>query len=136
MRCTPPKGIAAPTAEEAYGRARELVEQLDARDYLASLLHGLWTLHHVRGELKVALALAEELENFGKAHDNLSASLVGKETRGLTCFQLGELTTARALFEQCDALDEPALRAGAAAANVLLLRDPCLAVTLAYTGLH
>ena len=64
---------------EAYGRARELVEQLDARDYLASLLHGLWTLHYMRGELKVALALAEELEMFGKAHDNLSASLVGKE---------------------------------------------------------
>jgi class 3 adenylate cyclase/tetratricopeptide (TPR) repeat protein len=126
------KGFAAPTAE-AYGRARELVEQLDARDYLASLLHGLWTLHYVRGELKVALALAEELENFGKAHHNLSALLVGKETRGLTSFQLGELTTARALFEQCDAFDE-ALRAGAAAANVLVLRDPCLAVTLGAQG--
>ena len=127
------QGFAAPTAE-AYGRARELAEQLDARDYLASLLHGLWTLHHMRGELKVALALAEELETFGKAHDNLSASLVGKETRGLTSLFLGELTTARALFEQCDALDELAIRAGAAAANVLVMRDPCLAITLGAQG--
>ena len=127
------QGFAAPTAE-AYGRARELAEQLDARDYLASLLHGLWTLHHMRGELKVALALAEELETFGKAHDNLSASLVGKETRGLTSLFLGELTTARALFEQCDALDESAIRAGAAAANVLVMRDPCLAITLGAQG--
>ena len=127
------QGFAAPTAE-AYGRARELAEQLDARDYLASLLHGLWTLHHMRGELKVALALAEELETFGKAHDNLSASLVGKETRGLTSLFLGELTTARALFEQCDALDKSAIRAGAAAANVLVMRDPCLAITLGAQG--
>ena len=105
------KGWSAPAVEEAYGRARELAEQLDAPDYLAPLLHGLWYFHNVRGELKVALALAEELENFGKAHDNLSASLLGKEERGITCFLLGELTTARALFEQCDALGEPIHRA-------------------------
>ena len=72
------KGFAAPAVAEAYGRARELAEQLDAPDYLAPLLHGLWTLHLMRGELKVALALAEELETFGKAHDNLSASLCGQ----------------------------------------------------------
>jgi len=105
------KGYSAPAVAEAYGRARELAEQLDRPDYLAPLLHGLWALHLVRDELKVALALAEELEMFGKAHDNLSASLVGKEERGIACFWLGEFTTARALFEQCDALSAPAHRA-------------------------
>src|SRR5208283_2495384 len=105
------KGYSAPAVEEAYGRARELAEQLDRPDYLAPLLFGLFTLHYVRGELKVALALAEELEMFGKAHDNLSASLLGRESRGATYFSLGELTTARALIEQCDALGEPAHRA-------------------------
>ena len=109
------KGYSAPAVEEAYGRARELAEQLDRPDYLAPLLFGLWTLHVVRGELTVALALAEELENFGKAHDNLSASLLGKESRGMTCFYLGERTAARALFEQCEALGEPAHRAVLAA---------------------
>ena len=105
------KGYSAPAVAEAYGRARELAEQLDRPDYLAPLLHGLWALHLVRDELKVALALAEELEMFGKAHDNLSASLVGKEERGIACFWLGEFTTARALFEQCDALSASAHRA-------------------------
>ena len=109
------KGYSAPAVAEAYGRARELAEQLDRPDYLAPLLHGLWALHLVRGELKVALALAEELEMFGTAHDNLSASLVGKEERGMACFWLGEITTARALFEQCDALSDPAHRAVLAA---------------------
>jgi len=109
------KGFSAREVEEAYGRARELAEQLDARDYLAPLLHGLWFLHEVRGELRVALAYAEELENFGKAHDNSSASLLGKEERGVTCVYLGELTTARALLEQCDALGDPAHRAVLAA---------------------
>jgi tetratricopeptide (TPR) repeat protein len=109
------KGYSAPAVEEAYGRARELAEQLDRPDYLAPLLFGLFTLHATRGELKAALALAEELENFGKAHDNLSASLLGKESRGLTCLSLGELTTARALSEQCDAFGEPAHRAVLAA---------------------
>ena len=131
------KGNSAPAVAEAYGRARELAEQLDARDYLAPLLHGLWALHLVRGELKVALALAEELENFGKAHDNLSASLVGKEERGMTCFALGELATARALFEQCDALGEPAHRAVLAAWVVVdqyVQTLGYLAVTLALQG--
>jgi len=109
------KGYSAPAAAEAYGRARELAEQLDRPDYLAPLLHGLWALHLVRGELKVALALAEELEMFGKAHDNSSASFLGKESRGITCYFLGEFTIARALFEQCDALSDPAHRAVLAA---------------------
>jgi len=82
-----------------------------ARDYLAPLLVGSWWIHHLRGELKVALPLAEELENFGKTHDNSSALLLGKVVRGTTCLFLGELTTARALLEQCDALGEPAHRA-------------------------
>ena len=82
------KGYSAPAVAEAYGRARELAEQLDRPDYLAPLLHGSWALHLVRDELTVALALAEELETFGKAHDNLSASLVGKEERGMA-FLLG-----------------------------------------------
>ena len=109
------QGYSAPAVAEAYGRARKLAEQLDARDYLAPLLHGLWALRFVRGELKVALALAEELEAFGTERDNLSASLVGKEERGNLFYWLGEFTTARALLEQCDALGDPAHRAVLAA---------------------
>jgi predicted ATPase len=109
------RGFSAPEVEQAYGRARELAEQLDAHDYLPPLLHGLWFLHQVRGESKVALALAEEMENFGKAHDNSSALLLGKEERGVTYLNLGELTTARALLEQCDALGDPEHRAVLAA---------------------
>jgi predicted ATPase len=99
------KGYAAPAAAEAYGRARSLADQLDlAPSYLAPLLYGLWAFHRVRGELNQALALAKEMEQLGKARDNLSALLLGKHEHGLICYDRGELTAARALLEQCEGL--------------------------------
>jgi tetratricopeptide (TPR) repeat protein len=65
--------------------------------------------------LKLALGLAEEMETLGRARDNLSASLLGKEEHGIVCFQCGEFTTARTLFEQCDALKDSTHRAVLAA---------------------
>jgi predicted ATPase len=106
------QGYAAPAVAEAYGRARSLADQLDlAPNYLAPLLHGLWAFHRTRGELNQALTLAEEMEKLGKARDNLSALLLGKQEHGLVCFDRGELTAARALFEQCEGLKDPAHRA-------------------------
>jgi tetratricopeptide (TPR) repeat protein len=83
--------------------------------WLAPLLHGLWAFHIVRGELNQALTHAEEMETLGKTRGNLSALLLGKHERGRICLHRGEFTTARALFEQYNALREPAHRAVLAA---------------------
>ena len=56
------KGYAASAVAEAYGRARSLAEQLNRRDYLPLLLHGLWAFHLVRDELKLSATIAEQME--------------------------------------------------------------------------
>jgi predicted ATPase len=55
------KGYAAPEVERAYTRTRELCERLDdPREFFAAI-YGLWVRHLVRGELRKAYELAEQL---------------------------------------------------------------------------
>jgi tetratricopeptide (TPR) repeat protein len=105
------KGYAASAVAEAYGRARSLAEQLKRRDYLPALLHGLWAFHLVCDELNLSEALAEQMEMLGKESGNKAALLIGKEDHGISCFWRGDFNAARALFEQCHGLNEPAHRA-------------------------
>jgi predicted ATPase len=132
------KGYATPAAAEAYGRARSLADQLDlAPNYLAPLLYGLYAFHYIRGELNQALALAEETEKLGKARDNLSTLLLGKQEHGAVCYECGELTAARALHEQCEGLKDPAHRAVLAPWVVqdrYVMVLVILALTLAHQG--
>jgi hypothetical protein len=101
----------ASAVAEAYGRARSLAEQLKRRDYLPALLHGLWAFHLVRDELNLSETLAEQMEMLGKESGNTAALLIGKEEHGISCFWRGDFNAARALFEQCHGLNEPAHRA-------------------------
>ena len=105
------KGYAASAVAEAYGRARSLAEQLNRRDYLPLLLHGLWAFHLVRDELKLSATIAEQMEILGQEGGNTTASLIAKEEHGISCFWRGDFDTARALFERCHGLNEPAHRA-------------------------
>jgi tetratricopeptide (TPR) repeat protein len=105
------RGYAAPAVADAYERARMLAERLDRRDYLPPLLYGLWVFQLTRSELKLSLTVAQQLETFGEERDNLSALLLGKLARGASYFWRGEWTAARALFEQCHGLSDPAHRA-------------------------
>jgi tetratricopeptide (TPR) repeat protein len=105
------RGYAAPAGATALERARALAEQLDRRHYLGPLLHALWALQLVRGELGLALSLAEQMETFGEAHSKSSALLLGKEEHGICCFWRGEFSTARECFAQCHGMSDPAHRA-------------------------
>src|SRR6202790_2984182 len=55
------KAWAAPEVERAYTRARVLCERLDDPPELFPVLWGLWVMHMVRGELRTAYELAEQL---------------------------------------------------------------------------
>jgi class 3 adenylate cyclase len=77
------KGYAASAFAEAYGRARSLAEQLNRRDYLPLLLHGLWAFHLVRDELKLSATIAEQMEMLGQEGGNTTASLIAKEEHGI-----------------------------------------------------
>jgi tetratricopeptide (TPR) repeat protein len=109
------KGYAAPAVGETYARAEVLAEQLDRSDCLGSLLLGQWAFHLIRSELGLALSLAERMEQIGKAQDNVALRLLGHLEEGQVRFSLGEFVAARALFEQCDGLNDPAHRAVCAA---------------------
>ncbi len=54
------RGWAAPEAEAAYRRTRELGEQLNAPRALSTVLYGLATLHEFRGDFSKSQALLEE----------------------------------------------------------------------------
>jgi predicted ATPase len=112
------KGCAASAVAEAYRRARSLAEQLNRRDYLPLLLHGLWAFHLVCDELKLSATIAEQMEILGQEGGNTTASLIAKEELGISCFWQGDFDTARALFERCHGLNEPAHRAASNAWSV------------------
>lgn len=131
------EGFSAPEVGETFARARALAEQIDRPEYLAPLFLGQWLFHLCRGEYKLALSLAEQLEKIGEARNHVVSQLGGRRANGLTRLVLGDFVAARALLERCHGLADPALRSGGgmltpAFLYALMLAD--LAVTLAYLG--
>jgi tetratricopeptide (TPR) repeat protein len=115
------KGYAFPIVGETYTRARLLAEQLDRSDYLFPLLYGQFAFHSTRSERKLALSIAQQIEEIGKARNDAAMLLMGRLCRGVNCFLSGEFVTSRIILEQCYAMNNPAVRA----AN----RISCAAVT-------
>ena len=130
------KGISTAEVRETIARARELAEELDRPEYLVSLLNGQRALHLIRSELKLALSLAEQVEEIGEARNDVTVQLLGRRANGWTRFFLGEFIAARTLLEQCHGLADPAHRAiqGGMSEDPNALRLAYLAVPLAYLG--
>jgi class 3 adenylate cyclase len=131
------KGYTALTVGETYARAERLAQQLDRSDYLGSLLYGQWVFHLVRSELRLALSLAERIEQIGERQDDVVIPWLGHLAHGLTRFHLGELVAARALLERCHGLDGPARRAfypAVTAPDPYAMMSSWLAETLTYLG--
>jgi predicted ATPase/class 3 adenylate cyclase len=104
-------GYSAPAVAATFARARALAEHLDRREYLVPLLHGQWVYYFNRSELKLSLSYAEEVEQIGKSRNDVDVQLLGHFQNGMIRFYLGEFGTARAHFEQCHDLGDPAHRA-------------------------
>ena len=104
------KGFSAPEVGSTYARARALAEQNDRPECLQQAFFGQWVFHRNRGEYKLALALAEQMEKIGEAHKNVRGQLSGRFASGSTRFHLGDFVAARALLEY--GLADPALRSG------------------------
>jgi predicted ATPase/class 3 adenylate cyclase len=115
------RGYSAPAVGETIVRARALAEQLDRPECLIPLLCSQRAFHMIRGEHKLALSLAEQIEKFGEAQKNEATLLFGRLLQAVNRFVLGEFVSAHALFEQCHGLSDPANRTFYA---VLSLDDP------------
>jgi len=119
-----------------------LAQQLDRSDYLGSLLYGQWVFRLVRSELRLALSLAERIEQIGERQDDVVLPWLGHLAHGLTRFHLGELLAARALLERRHGLDGPARRAfyptafypTVTAPDPYAMMSSWLAETLTYLG--
>jgi predicted ATPase len=108
------KGQSAPEVGAAFARARALAEQIDRPEYLGQAFFGQWMFHRNRGEYKLALALAEQVEKIGQARNDLGLQWMGRYASGHTRLYLGDFVAARALLERClgFAVADPALRSG------------------------
>ncbi|HZC86508.1 MAG TPA: AAA family ATPase, partial [Steroidobacteraceae bacterium] len=104
------KGPSAPEVGAAFARARALAEQIDRPEYLGRVIFGQWVFHRNRGEHKLALALAEQMEKSGQARNDVTVQWMGRYASGFTRLHLGDFVAARALLEQCRGLADPALR--------------------------
>jgi len=101
------KGFAAPEVERVYTRARELCEQLGDRMELFEALFGLWVMHHVRGDLRAASKLAEQLrERAQRAHDP-ALTIEASTLSGAASFYVGELLSSREQLVTAVSLYEP-----------------------------
>jgi tetratricopeptide (TPR) repeat protein len=126
------KGYTAPEVGGTIARARSLAEKLDRTDYLFGLLYGEWVSSLVRGELKLTLSLAKDLQQVADARNDRAAQLLAHHWgQGVTHYFLGDFVAARAFLEDGEGLQDPAHRAVYATTTA---NDP-YASSLAYLGM-
>jgi class 3 adenylate cyclase/predicted ATPase len=98
------KGLGAREVEQSYTRALELCRQLGERSELFAVLRGLWEFHELRGDLKTALALGEELLRLALAADDPALRLIAHDVLGDTLYWLGDFTRSLEHLERGIAL--------------------------------
>jgi predicted ATPase len=91
------KGYAAPEPTQTYARAREICERLGSPPQLVSVVDGQWSVAILRGHLTSARQLAKELLEFGEAHSDTLAIVMGCQDSGDTSLLLGQYAAARDL---------------------------------------
>jgi class 3 adenylate cyclase/tetratricopeptide (TPR) repeat protein len=131
------RGYSSPEVGERFAQASALAEQIDRPEYLVPLLYGQWAYHLVRSEHRLAMSFAERMEQIGEERNNAPALLLGRFYHGIVHVFLGESAAARALFEQCHGLREPAVRQTSSeltAEDGYSVMLGYLGITLAYLG--
>src|SRR5262249_16851130 len=78
------KGYAASEVEQTYTRARQLCQHLKNPHQLFPVLWGLWAYAHVRGELRTAHALGEQLVTLAQPTQDPVMLLVAHRALGAT----------------------------------------------------
>jgi class 3 adenylate cyclase/tetratricopeptide (TPR) repeat protein len=131
------RGLAAPAVGENYARARVLAEQVGQPEYLVPVIYGQTVFHVFRAEWRLVQSLSEQMEEMAAGQNDVITKLLGLFHHGVARFNVGDLVSARALFDQCHSLFDPAHRSVYAAlteADALVGIVGWLAVTLSHLG--
>ena len=102
-------------------RSQILAEQLDRADLFVPLLYGLWGFHYIRGESKLALSAAEQMEALGEARSDDLVLMLGHVYHAIIRYCLAEFATSVALLNKCHDLSKPSHREACAG---LTAEDP------------
>jgi predicted ATPase len=102
------KGWSAPEVERAYFRARELCKRLGDPPELFHTLVGVWLVYYIRGEIRMADELAEQLMHRAQSKNDSTHLLLAHDALGSTSFEMGKLLPAREHKEAAISLYDPA----------------------------
>jgi DNA-binding SARP family transcriptional activator/class 3 adenylate cyclase/predicted ATPase len=95
------KGFAAAETGQTYARARELWDRLGRPpEFLLRTARVRWSLHTNRSQFREAQSVVEDLLEYGRAHGDAIALILGHFTGGLTYSYRGELQSSRASLEE------------------------------------
>ena len=125
------KGYASPEVEQAYTRARELVQQVGESPQLFPMLYGVWVFHYAGTKLQTARDLAEQFLSLAQRQQDPALLLTAHGIMGNSLLSLGEVASAQEHLEQSIPLYNPQQHRSLA---FLYGEDPKM-VCLAYLGL-
>jgi len=100
-------GSAVPEVEHAYARARELCELLGDPPELFPALLGLWLTYLLRGELRRAFELAEQLLRKAQSANDPMLTVYAQMAWGAPAYWMGEFREAREHLESALPLYDP-----------------------------
>jgi predicted ATPase len=101
------RGNTAPEVEAVYSRARELCERVGDPPELFPALWGLWLMHLLRGELRRAYELAQQLLPRPQSSRDPALPMYAHLALGVTSLYLGHLLSARERLELAISLYDP-----------------------------
>lgn len=96
-------GYAAPDVGATFARARELCSRVGETPQLFSIMWGNWSWHLVKGELSLALELAEDMVTFAENVADIGILMEAYVAPACTLFYLGDFVGCR---NWCDAAIE------------------------------
>jgi predicted ATPase len=94
------KGWTVPEVERAFGRAKELCEQIGEVPQLAPVLWGIWGFHVVRGEFQTALQTGRQLAAMAERTGDQALLTAARYVLAVSAFWLGEFDQAQTHFER------------------------------------
>ena len=120
--------------KETLARARVLAEQLERPEHLVPLILGQWSLHHVRSERRLALPLAEHLQQIGEMRNDAAGQSLSRYAQGVTRLTLGEFAGLLGEFNLALSNHDAAKWLDMMRKNPRGALDRCVTVDTATTG--